>query len=172
MSETENPDLFWGLRGGGGNFGIVTSFELRLHPIGPTVLAGLMAHPIESAKDVARQYRDLVQSAPEELVTALAVLMAPPAPFVPAELHGKPIHALTDEAIDAYLDAGIQTHAPTTHAVMFRHGGAVARVPDDATAASHRGAAYMAHPVPCWQDPADDDRNTAWCRRFSAAMAP
>src|SRR6185437_6756782 len=89
-SDTENPDLLWGLRGGSSNFGVVTSFEFQLHPVGPTVLAGLLIHILEGAHDhglqVARQYREFVESAPEELVTALAVVQAPPAPFVPPEV--------------------------------------------------------------------------------------
>ena len=69
-SETENPDLFWGLRGGGGNFGVVTSFEFQAHPVGPEVLAGLIVHPFEDAGDVLRAYRDFCAQAPDE-VTAL-----------------------------------------------------------------------------------------------------
>jgi FAD/FMN-containing dehydrogenase len=66
-SATEHPELFWGLRGGGGNFGIVTSFEYRLHPVGPTVLAGGVVHPFERAGEVLRCFRDQVASAPDEL---------------------------------------------------------------------------------------------------------
>jgi len=90
-SEEENDDLLWGLRGGGGNFGVVTSYEFRLHPLGPTVLAGLLFHPIEEAKSLLRASRDYVESAPEELVTATAILQAPPAEFIPPHLHGKPV---------------------------------------------------------------------------------
>src|SRR5215217_5857080 len=93
-SESENDDLFWGIRGGSSNFGIVTSYEFRLHRLGPTVLAGLLFHPIEEAKSVLRASRDYVESAPEELVTATAILQAPPAEFIPAHLHGKPVLAM------------------------------------------------------------------------------
>ena len=75
-SATENSDLFWGLRGGGGNFGIVTSFEYRLHPVGP-VLAGMVVHPMAKAKEVLRFYRDYARTCPDEL-TAFAALMTSP----------------------------------------------------------------------------------------------
>src|SRR5687768_15010504 len=76
--ESENEDLFWGVRGGSGNFGVVTSYEFRLHQLGPIVLGGLALHPIDNAKDVIRGYRDYVESAPEELATGTAILQAPP----------------------------------------------------------------------------------------------
>jgi FAD/FMN-containing dehydrogenase len=75
-SATENSDLFWGLRGGGGNFGIVTSFEYRLHPVGP-VLAGMVVHPMTKAKEVLRFYREYARTCPDEL-TAFAALMTSP----------------------------------------------------------------------------------------------
>ena len=87
-SERENEDLFWGIRGGGGNFGIITEFEYRLHPLGPIVLAGLALWPIERAADVLRAWRDYVDGSPDELSTACAVLTAPPAEFVPEYLRG------------------------------------------------------------------------------------
>ena len=90
-SETENPDLFWAVRGGGGNFGIVTEFEFRLHPLGPNVLAGLAMFPIERAQEVMRGWRDCADAAPDELATACVVVTAPPEPFVPPELQGKPV---------------------------------------------------------------------------------
>jgi FAD/FMN-containing dehydrogenase len=90
-SEHEHPDLFWGIRGGGGNFGIVTEFEFRLYPLGPAVLAGLMMFPIERAQQVMRGWRDCADAAPDELSTACVVVIAPPEPFVPPELQGKPV---------------------------------------------------------------------------------
>jgi FAD/FMN-containing dehydrogenase len=235
-SEDEYDDLLWGLRGGSSNFGVATSYELRLHPLGPTVLAGLLVYPIEEAKSVLRASRDYVESAPEELTTGTVILQAPPAEFIPAQLHGKPvlgllafyigdpdeggavvaplkqlgspavdlvapmpytafqatidpfsprgmlyytrgIHltGLTDEAIDTYVHYGVeiaQASTPLTQSVMFRHGGAVSRVPDDATAAGHRDAAYMAHPIAAWLDPAQTELQLDWVRRFSDAMAP
>jgi FAD/FMN-containing dehydrogenase len=90
-SEDDNPDLFWGIRGGGGNFGVVTAFEYRLHPVGPTVLAGPIFHPFEDAGEVLRFYREFAANVPDELTTIFELSGAPPAPFLPPELHGKPI---------------------------------------------------------------------------------
>ena len=90
-SAEENADLFWGLRGGGGNFGIVTSFEYRLHPVGPTVLAGVILHPAARAREVLDFYRHYIASAPDELMTIVVLRMAPPAPFLPVEIHGQPV---------------------------------------------------------------------------------
>ena len=90
-SEEESPDLFWGIRGGGGNFGIVTSFEYRLHPVGPIVLAGPVFHLLEDAPEVLCFYRDLAAAAPDELTTIFDLSTAPPVPFLPEEVHGKPV---------------------------------------------------------------------------------
>ena len=87
-SEDENADLFWGIRGGGGNFGIVTSFEYRLHPVGPIVLAGPVFYALEDAPEVLRSYRELIAAAPDELTTIFELSVAPPAPFLPEEVHG------------------------------------------------------------------------------------
>ncbi len=232
-SATENPDLLWGLRGGGSNFGIVTSFEFQLHPVGPIVLGGMLIHLLDNAADVVRAYRDYVESAPQELVTALAVVQAPPAPFVPTELVGTPVlaivtlyvgepadgedlvnglrrigppamdlvepmpyvalqamldgfapsgwqnyhrgvhlGALPDSALDAFLRFGPQRLSPMTQAILFRHGGAVSRVGSDFAAAGHRDATYMAHPIACWQDPAEDEQHIAWTQQFIDALMP
>jgi hypothetical protein len=88
-SETENPDLFWGIRGGGGNFGIVTEFEFRLNTLGPIVLAGPIFWPIEASPDVLRFYREWIAEAPDDLMTIVVHRKAPPLPFVPRGLHGK-----------------------------------------------------------------------------------
>src|SRR6266480_673209 len=88
-SEKEHADLFWGIRGGGGNFGIVTEFELRLHELGPIVLAGLALWPLDRAPDVLRGWRDYVDSAPDELSTACVIVTAPPEEFVPDHLKGQ-----------------------------------------------------------------------------------
>jgi FAD binding domain/Berberine and berberine like len=90
-SADENADLFWGVRGGGGNFGIVTEFEFALNPVGPTVLAGPIAWPMEKSAEVLRFYRDWIEDVPDELTTIVVHRKAPPLPFVPQELHGKPI---------------------------------------------------------------------------------
>jgi FAD/FMN-containing dehydrogenase len=93
-SDTDHPDLFWGIRGGGGNFGVVTSFEFRLHKVGPEVLAGLIIHPLDAAKDVLRFYRDFLKTTPQEFTCWFVLRLAPPLPFLPAEWHGKGILAL------------------------------------------------------------------------------
>jgi FAD/FMN-containing dehydrogenase len=87
----ENPDLFWGVRGGGGNFGVVTSFEYRLHPVGPIVLAGPVFHRLEDAPEVLRFYREFIAGAGDELTTIFDLSVAPPLPFLPEEVHGEPI---------------------------------------------------------------------------------
>lgn len=93
-SEKENPDLFWALHGGGGNFGVVTSFVFQLHPLGPTVLAGLMAWPGDAGFDVARVYRDTAFDAPDELGTGLVFLTGPPEEFIPSHLQGTTLAAM------------------------------------------------------------------------------
>jgi FAD/FMN-containing dehydrogenase len=90
-SDDENPDLFWALRGGGGNFGVVTAFHLRLHPVGPIILAGMVIWPAPMAGDVVRFYRDFMAGAPDEVGGALAFITAPPAPFVPEPVRGQPV---------------------------------------------------------------------------------
>jgi len=96
----ENPDLYWGLRGGGGNFGIVTSFEFQLHPLGPDVLSGLIVYPYSEAESVLRHYRDFVANAPDEVTVWVVMRKAPPLPFLPEEVHG------TEVVILAALYAG------------------------------------------------------------------
>jgi FAD/FMN-containing dehydrogenase len=88
-SETQNEDLFWGIRGGGGNFGVVTEFEFRLNPLGPTVLAGPIVWPMEESGDVLRFYREWIKDAPDELMTIVIHRRAPALPFVPEEFHGR-----------------------------------------------------------------------------------
>jgi len=99
-SAVEHPDLFWALRGGGGNFGVVTRFEFRLHPLGPDVLSGLIVYPISEAKSVLQRYRQFMAEAPEERSVFPVLRGAPPLPFLPAEVHGKGIIVL------AFLYAG------------------------------------------------------------------
>jgi hypothetical protein len=90
-SHDEHPDLFWALRGGGGNFGVVTSFEFRLHTVGPTVLAGPILWDASDAGDVLRFYRDFVRDAPDELGTVVRFGAAPPLPVIPSNLHWRPV---------------------------------------------------------------------------------
>jgi FAD/FMN-containing dehydrogenase len=94
LSESENPDLFWAIRGGGGNFGVVTEYEYRLHEVGPEILAGLIVFPFSQAKQVLRQYREFVKSISEELNVWVVLRKAPPLPFLPTEVHGKDVIVL------------------------------------------------------------------------------
>jgi FAD/FMN-containing dehydrogenase len=87
----EHPDLFWALRGGGGNFGIVTSFEYRLHRVGPAMLAGPIFHSLEHAAALLRFYRDFIADAPDELMTVFNLRRAPALSVLPADLHGRPV---------------------------------------------------------------------------------
>jgi FAD/FMN-containing dehydrogenase len=231
-SEHDHADLFWGIRGGGGNFGIVTEFEFRLHPLGPVVLAGMMMFPIGRARDVMRSWRDWSGSVPDEVSTACAMVTAPPEPFVPPEMHGQPVFGIIvlyvgdpetgaaavrplrslDPAVDlispvpytafqAFLDplapwgcrnyargeympelsdAAIDTFlphaadltvlgAPLSQQVIFRVGQAIAVVPSEVTAFSHRDARYLFHPISIWADLADDERMIAANRAFTGA---
>jgi FAD/FMN-containing dehydrogenase len=93
-SERENADLFWGLRGGGGNFGVVTRFEHRLHPVGPEIMAGAIAWRGEGAPEVLEWYRTFTSAAPPELAIIAGMRLAPPAPWLPKEIHGKLIVAM------------------------------------------------------------------------------
>ncbi len=88
-NEQENTDLFWALRGGGGNFGVVTSFEFRLHPVGPEVAAVFSMYPLASTRDVLKQWREWVRSAPEEVGSEIDAWTAPAAPGLPVSVHEK-----------------------------------------------------------------------------------
>ncbi len=103
-SATENDDLFWGLRGGGGNFGIVTRFEFQLHPVGPDVLSGLIVFPFDQAKAVLTQFARFTETMPDDLNVWMVTRKAPPLPFLPEGVHGKEIVAL------AICYAGDPTH--------------------------------------------------------------
>ncbi|MEX2159907.1 MAG: FAD-binding oxidoreductase [Dehalococcoidia bacterium] len=109
-SEKENEDLFWALRGGGGNFGIVTSFEYRLHPI-KDILAGIFVFPLDRARDVLEFYREYIETAPEEMGAYPAFLIAPPLPFLPEEAHGK-THCAIVACWAGPLDKGEQAMEP------------------------------------------------------------
>ena len=93
-SADENADLFWGLRGGGGNFGVVTGIDYALHPVGPEIVGGVVAWPASEAPKVLELYRTLAAEAPPELTLVALMRPAPPAPWLPKEMHGKPIVAL------------------------------------------------------------------------------
>ncbi|MFO1150744.1 MAG: FAD-binding oxidoreductase [Alsobacter sp.] len=93
-SESQSPDLFWAIRGGGGNFGVVTSFEFKLHPFGPQVLSGLIVHPFDDAPTLLREYRSFVETAPDELTAWVVLRRAPALPFLPELWHGRNVMVL------------------------------------------------------------------------------
>jgi FAD/FMN-containing dehydrogenase len=214
---TENPDLFWGLRGGGGNFGIVTEFEFQLHSIGTQALVAELAYPIDRAAAVLRDWRDLNAEAPraatfagsvaDGFATVGFVWVGDPAAghaFVPQlrslgrpaverifeisyvdlqrredsiEEHAKRrywkghyFRQLPDAAIELLLQHGIGTHGVA--ASLQAYGGAIADVPDDATAFSHRDIMFEYVAAAHWTDPAEDQVRIADARRLSAALAP
>ena len=121
-SEKENADLFWAIRGGGGNFGVVTSFEYRLHPVGPQVLAGLVVHPREDAKKVLDGYRRFTAEASDEATCWVVLRKAPPLPFLPEEVHG------TDIVVLAMCYAGDMTNGQKAFASLRALGSPIADV--------------------------------------------
>jgi FAD/FMN-containing dehydrogenase len=232
-SETENPDLFWALRGGGGNFGIVTQFEFRLHPVGPEVFSGLLIHPFEAASELLKGYRRAVAEAPDRLTTWAVMRKAPPLPFIPAEWHGRevlifaacfagsnaegekavaPLRALgkpiadvlgphsyvawqgafdplltpgarnywkthdftelSDGAIGAIAEAVPRLPGPECEIFIAHVGGAMARVPAEATAYPHRNAHFIMNVHTRWRAAAEDNSCIAWARALYEATAP
>jgi len=233
-SESEHADLFWAVRGGGGNFGVVTSFEYQLHPVGPLILGGILLYPLAAAPKIFRVFRDVMESAPDELAATAVVLTAPPREPFPPALHGQPVVAiavcyagdvedgqravqplrdaggaaldligpmpylalqsmidagaprgrhywetssfvrtLSDEAIDGYVAAIGQPTSPQNQLLLSRLGGAIARVPEAATAFAHRDGAYMLLAAAAWTP--DDSRGAehiAWARGVAAALEP
>ncbi len=118
-SASAHPDLFWALRGGSGNFGVVTRFEFQLHPVGPDVLSGLIFYPLAEAKSVLQQYREFVAKAPDELSVWTVLRQAPPLPFLPESVHGKEVIAL------ALLYAGDPQQGQPLIAPLRKFGTAV-----------------------------------------------
>ena len=232
-SESENADLFWGIRGGGGNFGIVTSFEFNVHPVGPEVLAGLIVHPYSDAADVLRQYREFVASAPEELSVWVVLRKAPPLPFLPEDVHGTEVVVLaalyngdvadgerameglraignpiadavsphnfidfqaafdplltpgsrnywkshdftelSDDALDVIIEYAGKLPTGQCEIFVAQLGGAVSRVPADATAYTHRDAEFVLNVHTRWDDPAEDGMCVSWAREFFDRSAP
>jgi FAD/FMN-containing dehydrogenase len=232
-SETDHPDLFWAIRGGGGNFGVVTSFELKLHPVGPQVIAGLIVHPFSAAKDVLNEYRRLVAKAPDELCCWTVLRKAPPLPFLAPEVHGtevlvlalcyvgdpaagaealapfkaigKPIAdvvgpapfaawqmafdplltpgernywkshdfiELSDGLVDAVLNAVRTLPTPQCEIFIASLGGAINRVPSEATAYPHRDINFVMNVHTRWSSPSEDKACIAWARAFYDAAAP
>ena len=118
----QHPDLFWALRGGGGNFGVVTEFELALHPVGPMITGGMLLFEWERAHEVLAAYRDIMEAAPDELGGCASLQLGPPAPFVPAALVGKPVVGIivaefTDEQTAEELIAPLRALRPLVDVV-------------------------------------------------------
>src|SRR5215208_4091760 len=110
-SEERNAELLWALKGGGGNFGVVTGFEFKLHEVGPLVYGGMLFFPIDSAVDLLKAYRGFMEGAPDEICGGSAILCAPPEEFVPEDVRGKPVLAV----IACYVgpvEAGERAFAP------------------------------------------------------------
>ncbi|HTP51863.1 MAG TPA: FAD-binding oxidoreductase [Anaeromyxobacteraceae bacterium] len=232
-SEKDDADLFWAVRGGGGNFGVATSFKFRLHPVGPEVLAGLIVHPFARAKELLEGYRRAVASAPEELTCWVVMRKAPPLPFLPKEVHGKevvvlavcyagdlekgrkavaPLQALgkpiadvvgpspfagwqtafdplltpgarnywkshdfvelSDGAIKVMLDYVGRLPSPDCEVFIGNLGGAVNRVPVQATAYPHRDIQFVMNVHTRWSDAANDKECISWARQLFDAMTP
>ena len=119
-SATSEPDLFWALRGGGGNFGVVTSFEFQLHPVGPEVYAGLVVYPFAQARQVLRAWRDFTTGAPDELSVWTVLRKAPPLPFLPESAHGTEV-VIFALVYSGDVDAGRRAAAP-----VLQFGDAIA----------------------------------------------
>ncbi|SUA81318.1 Uncharacterized FAD-linked oxidoreductase yvdP [Nocardia otitidiscaviarum] len=230
-SATEHPDLFWGLRGGGGNFGIVTEFEFALHRVGPIrFFCGYFT--LDDARHVLTTWRDRMPTAPEELTWVFYLRLAPPLPEIPKRLWGTPVlcsmacwvgnpvdgeaaideiialapchgvtkatlpyrgvqayafpgavvperictksgyaAALPDALIEQVLQHGSRITSPFSQLELLYLGGAVARVPADATAYHNRDLPYVLSFAAAWNDPAQDTANVAWARDGYAAVA-
>ena len=224
-----NPDLFWALHGGGGNFGVATSFVFRLRPLGPIVTAGLMMWPGDVGTEIARRYRDVAYDADDRFGSGFVFLTAPPEEFVPAHLQGttvvglaalwagdpdegveavKPFRDLSpevdlvgpmpyaefqcmiddppgmnhywsadyhdefpDDALDVFVKYGHERQSPLSQQALSAWGGAVARVPEDATPLTKRSSPWITHPFAVWEDRADSDRNIEWARSFRRDIA-
>ncbi|HVU77588.1 MAG TPA: FAD-binding oxidoreductase [Gaiellaceae bacterium] len=110
-TETENADLLWGLRGGGGNFGIVTQLDLRLHPVGPMVYAGPIVYPADASRDLMRAFREWAPGAPDTITGVINLTTAPPLPVIPADWHGKKV-AMFIGMSTGPVDAGESLVAP------------------------------------------------------------
>jgi FAD/FMN-containing dehydrogenase len=233
-SGEEDPELFWGIRGAGANFGIVTSFEFALHEVGPTVLAGAILFPMDRAPEILRRYREWIADSPDELMTIVNLRRAPAAPFLPEELHGVPVCTIAacwcgdlergeqvlrplrgiggalldlirpkpylehqsmfdptvphgwryywkscelgplgDDVIEAMASSSADITSPHSYSVTFQLGGAVSRVPDDATAYAHRDAAHNININAVWtEDDVDPSPHVAWARSYFDRVEP
>jgi FAD/FMN-containing dehydrogenase len=143
-SAAENADLFWGLRGGGGNFGIVTDFTYRLNQVGPTVVAGLVLWALEDGAEVGRFYREWALAAPDELTTALMVRRAPAVDLIPAELHGRPVIGV------ACCWVGEHDRGEATLAAMRRFGTPIVDLVSRRPFVEHQGLLDPSFPHGIW----------------------
>jgi FAD/FMN-containing dehydrogenase len=232
-SSKDNEDLFWALRGGGGNFGVVTSFEFNLHQLGPEVLSGLVVHPFDKAGVLLPEFRRIANEAPDELTIWVVMRKAPPLPFIPTEWHGKEVlifaacysgdikegenavkslralgkpiadvispHPFTgweaafdplltpgarnywkshdftdlsDEAIKVILEAVRSLPSPECEVFIAHVGGAMARVPANATAWPNRDAHFIMNAHTRWREQAEDSACITWARQLFDATAP
>ncbi len=235
-SADEDPDLFWALRGGGGNFGVVTSFRFALHPVGPIVMAGPVFWAADDTTGVLSFYRDFVADAPDELGTVVRFGTVPPLPGIAEELHWRPAVAvaccyagavddgahvlralrefgtplvdlvsptpyatfqagfddtvrhgwhyywkatslagLSHDPISVIADHAYTTGSPRSYAALFHLGGAVARVPQDATAYAGRDVTHHIVVDAVWLPEESEERataETAWARGFQQALEP
>jgi FAD/FMN-containing dehydrogenase len=219
-SEAENPDLLWALRGGGGNFGVVTTLEYQLHPVS-TILGGMLLYPLTRARDAFRLYRDVAKAAPDKLTVFAGMLHSPdgvplvafllcyngpveegeraikairdfgappageigPMPYTSLQSmldagfpSGMNVHwrsefvkSISDELIETVVSAYERVPSPLSAILFEQFGGAVRRVPRDATAYDQRDADFNLVIVSRWTDPADADRNVQWARSLSEA---
>ena len=230
-SEDENQELLWGLKGGGGNFGVVTEIEFKLGPLSPIVYGGLALFDPAKSADVIRTWRELSHGG-DDIGWAVASITAPPEPFVPVEWQGKrvigvagmiagpheaaenvlaPLRALgpivdlwqpmpytvvqglidpgnpygrqnywravnlgdlDDSVIDAFIEAGATCPSPFTAVIIINGGGAIARVGENDTAVSGRGAPFNLHLNGMWEDPNANEENISWLKGISAKLEP
>ncbi len=219
-SSEENPDLFWGLRGGGGNFGVVTSFEYQLHPV-DSMLGGLVIYPFHEAASVLRAYHEFTAQAPDEVgsLATLATLpdgtravvlllgynglmhegervlkplrsLATPIADTVAPIRYTALQSIVEQfnppgmrnywktsyvndlgagAVDMVIERYRQVPSPQSHVVLYTLGGAVGRVPADATAVSYRDARHILLWVGMWESAEADETNRTWVRESWAA---
>src|SRR5215208_4854206 len=187
-SEHEHPDLFWALRGGGGNFGVVTSLEYRLHPVGPLVFAGPVFYAAADAAQVLRGWRDLTATMPDELTTLANILVAPPVPFLPEAVHGQMVVGILGVYAGSVEDGAkaaqplrelaepLARHAagqaPVRELHLHHGGGAMSNIPVGGTAFAHRDAAYVLNIIARSPDREGFDEHADWARATHKAMDP
>src|SRR5215218_7851193 len=195
VDDQAHPELFWAIRGGGGNFGVATRFQFRLHPV-QTIVGGILILP--ATPEVIAGFIAEAEAAPEELSTIANIMPAPPMPFLPAEQHGRLVvmampypeiyppdedsyhptaltHTMFVDAIDRDAAETIVEHlqasdAPMRVAQLRVLGGAMARVPVAATAFAHRHSRIMANLATFYDGPADRAVRQAWVSDFAAAL--